>query len=95
MSGFVYRHKQSVMVSYLLLGFELELYHPREFRMVIWYLDFLLASSLGHQKATAQYVLDDEAYRVKGTKHGLNGFGTLLELTPRILAECLHIFSWQ
>ena len=82
LSGFVYRHKQAVMVSYLLLGFELELYHPREYRMVIWYLDFLLASSLGHQKATAQYVLDDEAYRVKGARHGCRGSGAASRLTP-------------
>ena len=55
------------MISYLWLGFELELYHPREYRMVLWYLDYLLGVLINNHKMVAQYVLEDETYRTKRT----------------------------
>ncbi len=39
--SWVLLHALEIMVEYILLGFELELFNPHEFHYVYWYLDFL------------------------------------------------------
>ena len=68
LSTYVFGHKLSAMVSYLWMGFELELYHPREYRMVLWYLDYLLGVLISNTKIASQFVLADESYRAKGAR---------------------------
>ena len=66
LAGWVYHNKLLAMIEYLHMGFELDLYHPRELRMVVWYLDYLLGVSASNQRTAAQHVLADEAYRTRG-----------------------------
>lgn len=56
LSSWVYHMKFLVMEQVLLLGFELDLYQPHEFRMIYWYLVYILELHNGHIERTAMMV---------------------------------------
>jgi hypothetical protein len=65
LSGWAYGRKLSAMLAYLAAGWELSLYHPREYRMVLWYGDYLWGIYRTNLRTAAQHVTADEGYRAQ------------------------------
>ncbi len=55
-------HTLKVMVEYILLGFELELFNPHEFHYVYWYLDFLSNWGINCLSRAERLVMVQEQY---------------------------------
>ena len=55
-------HTLKVMIEYILLGFELELFNPHEFHYVYWYLDFLAGWGINCLSRAERLVVIQEQY---------------------------------
>jgi len=57
-----------LMVHYLRLGFELDLYHPEEFPAIYWYLDYLFGILFQNQMFVKQLEMDNQQLLKKSGK---------------------------
>ncbi|XP_065061823.1 N-alpha-acetyltransferase 35, NatC auxiliary subunit-like [Rhopilema esculentum] len=60
--SWVLYHTLKVMIEYILLGFELELFNPHEFHYVYWYLDFLAGWGINCLSRAEKLVVAQEQY---------------------------------
>lgn len=60
--SWVLYHALKVMIEYILLGFELELFNPHEFHYVYWYLDFLAGWGINCLSRAERLVINQEQF---------------------------------